>query len=120
MKRYEKSEKISDLLKHAISNALLFELEVEELKWITITSVKMNKDNTIAEVFYLTVEPNIKREEAENLLKENLFRLKKYLSSKLRLKKFPELIFKYDEVEEKARRIEEIIEKIPKKENGNG
>lgn len=114
MRKFPKTDKVSDLLKHAISNSFLFELEIEKLRWITITGVSVNKDLKIANVFYTALETAISKEEAQKLLDENVPKIKKYLSKNLRLKKIPDLIFKFDDVEEKAARIEEILSTIPK------
>lgn len=114
MRKFPKTEKVSDLLKHAISNSFLFELEIEKLRWITITAVNVNKDLKMADVYYTVVESAIGREEAQKLLDENVPRIKKYLSQNLRLRKIPDITFKFDDVEEKAQRIEKILSEIPK------
>jgi ribosome-binding factor A len=114
MRKFPKTEKVSDLLRHAISNSFLFELEIEKLRWITITAVNVNKDLKMAVVYYTVVESAIGREEAQKLLDENVPRIKKYLSSNLRLRRIPDLSFKFDDVEEKAQRIEKILNEIPK------
>ncbi|MCX7831245.1 MAG: ribosome-binding factor A [Acidobacteria bacterium] len=77
MRKFSKTEKVSDLLKHAISNALLFELEVEKLRWVTITCVNVNKDLQIADVFFTVVESAISRDEAQKILDENVPKIKK-------------------------------------------
>lgn len=114
MRKFPKTEKVSDLLRHAISNSFLFELEIEKLRWITVTAVNVNRDLKTADVFYTVVESVIGREEAQKLLDENVSKIKKYLSKNLRLRKIPELSFKFDDVEEKAQRIEKILNEIPK------
>lgn len=119
MRKFPKTDKVSDLLKHAISNAFLFELEIEKLKWITITGVTVNKDLKMAVVYYTALEPAIGKEEAQTLLDENVPRIKKYLSKNLRLRKIPDLEFKFDDVEEKAARIENLLSEISR-DRGDG
>ena len=68
MRRFSKTDKISDLLRHAVSNALLFELQVEKLKWISITDVKVNRDVKIADIYYTVIESQVSREEAAALI----------------------------------------------------
>ena len=114
MRRFAKTDKVADLLQHAISNAILFELEEEKLRWVAITLVRVNKDIKIAEVFYSVIEQKTNREEIEELLEKNLYKIKKYLSSNLRLRQIPELKFIYDDTEEKASKIEKILDEIKK------
>lgn len=112
MRRFQKSEKIADLLKHSISNALLFEVEEEKLRWVSITAVKVNKDAKIAETYYAVVKGKISVEEASELISKNLYKIRRYISENLRLKQLPEIKFIYDDTEEKAERIEKILEDI--------
>ncbi len=119
MRRFAKTDKIADLLQHAISNAIFFELEEEKLKWVAITDVRVNKDITIAEVFYSVIEQKTDREEIKILLEKNLYKIKRYLSSNLRLRQIPEIKFIYDDTEEKASKIEKILDEI-KKGSGDG
>lgn len=114
MRRFSKTDKISDLLRHAISNALLFELHVEKLKWISVTEVRVNRDAKIADVFYTVIESQVGKEEAADLLAEHLNELKKYLAGNLRLRQLPVLRFKPDDVEEKAQEIEKLLLQISK------
>lgn len=114
MRKFAKTDKVSDLLKHAISNAFIFELEIEKLRWVVITGVNVVKDLKNAEVFFTVVEPEITKDEAQKLLDENAPRIKKYLAENLRLRKIPELFFKFDDVEEKAQRIEKILSEFSK------
>jgi len=114
MRRFSKTDKISDLLRHAISNALLFEVQEEKLKWISVTEVKVNRDVKIADVYYTVIESQVTKEEAAKLLEKNLHGLKRYLAHNLRLRQLPVLRFKIDDVEEKAREIENLLQQIAK------
>lgn len=114
MRRFAKSDKIADLLRHAISNAFLFELQEEKLKWISITEVKVSRDAKTAEVFYTVLEAKVSKEEATSLIQSHMGGLKRYVAGNLRLRQMPDLRFKYDDVEEKARKIETILMEIAK------
>ena len=52
MRRFAKTDKVGDLVRHAISNALMREMEEPRLRWITVTEVKMSRDLAVARVFY--------------------------------------------------------------------
>lgn len=118
MRRFAKSDKVADLLRHGISNALLKEVEDERLRWISVTEVGVNKDLSVARVFFTVVSPHLDREGAERALEENLKALKGYLASHLRLRQLPELRFQYDETADSAQRIEDLLRSLKPKEEG--
>lgn len=119
MRRFAKSDKVADLLKHAISNALLTELGDERLKWITVNAVDLNRDISLAKIFYTVLEPALGKEQAAAALKENMKPLRYFLASKLRLRQLPDLHFIFDETVERARRIEDLLEQA-RSEGGDG
>jgi len=109
MRRYSKRDKVSDLLRHAISNALLTELEDERLKWLSVTEVRLSGDLAHGRVFYSILPGTSSREEAEEALEENMGSLRRYLGRNLRLKRLPALTFTYDETLDRAERIESLL-----------
>lgn len=120
MRRFSKRDKVADLLHHAISNAFFMELEDSDLRWVTITEIRLNKDLSVARIFYSVVDQKLHRDRATEALEKNRWRLKGYLGKHLRLKQVPELRFTYDETVDKAARIEELIRSIHEEDNGTG
>lgn len=118
MRRFAKSDKVADLLRHGISNAFLREVEDERLRWISVTEVSVNRDLSVAKVFYTVVSPNLDRKGAEAALEENRKALKGYLAGNLRLRQLPELRFQYDETADSAQRIEELLRSLKPGERG--
>ena len=112
MRRFSKRDKVADLLKHAISNALLTKLEDERLRWITITGVQLSRDLSHAQIFYTFLEQQVDENGAKAALAGSSRELKKFLSENLRLRQFPELRFQFDEVEDRARRIDFLLGSI--------
>lgn len=118
MRRFAKSDKVADLLKHAISNTLLTRLGDERLRWIAVVEVRLTADLRHARVFYSVLDPPLSKEDAETALAENLKELRRYVAEHLRLRSAPELRFEFDESGERARRIEGILDDIRKEEHG--
>ncbi len=114
MRKYKKSDKVADLLKHAVSNALLTHMEDERLRWVNVTDVHLTRDLAHAKIFYTVMEPALSREKAEEALEEILPRLRHYLSKNLRLRRLPELRMLYDETQDHANRIEELLDSVRK------
>jgi len=112
MRRFAKTDKVADLLHHAISNAFLQELEDPALRWITITEVVLSKDLSVAKVFYSVVEPNLTKEKAKRALEDSLKPLRAYLGRNLHLRQTPELRFQFDETQESAQHIEDLLREL--------
>jgi ribosome-binding factor A len=118
MRKFAKSDKVADLIKHAISNALLTQVEDERLRWISVVEVRISADFSHAKVFYSVMEPPLTREEAEACLRENHREIRKYVAGNLRLRQVPELRFQFDDTQDRARRIEDILDEIRKEDHG--
>ncbi len=117
MRRFAKTDKVGDLVRHAISNALMREMEEPLLRWVTITEVQMSRDLSVARVFYSVLDSELPKKDAAALLKENARKLRSYLGRNLHLKQAPELRFVFDEAEERARHIEDLIASIHKEDD---
>jgi ribosome-binding factor A len=118
MRKFAKSDKVADLIKHAISNALLTQVEDGRLRWISVVEVRISADFSHAKVFYSVMEPQLTREDAEVCLRENIREIRKYVAGNLRLRQVPELRFQFDDTQDRARRIEDILEEIRKEDHG--
>ena len=112
MRRFAKSDKVADLLRHGISNALLTALGDERLKWITVNTVDLTRDLSLAKVYYTVLEPALGREQAAQALEENLPALRRHLAAGLRLRQLPEIQMLFDETAERARRIEDLLQQV--------
>lgn len=120
MRRFAKTDKVADLLHHAISNAFLQELDDPALKWVTITEVTLSKDLSVARVFYTVTEPNVTREKAKKAIEECMRRLRAYLGRNLHLRQTPELRFQFDETLESAQHIEDLLRSLHGDDRGGG
>lgn len=114
MRRFAKTDKVGDLVRHAISNALMREMEEPCLRWITVTEVKMSRDLAVARVFYSVLDSELSKKDAAAALQEISKKLRSYLGKNLHLKQAPELRFEFDEAQERARHIEDLIASIHK------
>ena len=114
MRRFAKTDKVADLLHHAVSNAFLRELQDDNLRWITITEVRLSRDFSVAKLYYSVLEQQLSREDAKKALEACIKPLRAYLGKNLRLKQTPELRFYFDETLDSARHIEDLIESLHK------
>lgn len=111
-----RQERLADLLKRRISEAILQEVQDPRIGFVTITGVNLSGDLRIAQV-YVSVLGDEKRaletlqalQHARRFLERTMFRT-------LGLKMPVELRFRFDETLERAARIEELMRTIKENE----
>ena len=102
----------SDILKY-LSNILLTETRDELLKTVTLTEVEVNKDLSLAKVYFTSIS-DLEHQTCEKELNEAAPFLRGKLAKVLEVRNIPELRFIYDETIEYATKIERIISNIHK------
>lgn len=106
-----KIERIGSQLVKEISYILATEVKDSDIKFVTVTDVKVTNDLSFAKV-YFTVLDNNKKEETLEALKNASGFIRKMLADRIEIRHIPELEFIYDESIEYGNKIEHIIEKI--------
>ena len=106
-----KLERISsDILKY-LSNIILTETRDEIMKSITLTSVTVNKDLSVAKVYFTSIIDMNHRDIEKEMNEASPF-LRGKLAKYLEVRNIPKLRFIYDETIEYATKIEKIIDSI--------
>jgi ribosome-binding factor A len=107
-----RSEKVSEEIKHRISDVLTKDLAELKLGLVTVTKVFTSNDLKTAKI-YLSFMGN-KEPAAECIDKINYRKklIRMHLSSRIYLKSMPELFFYYDDTSEYVSRIDELIKEI--------
>lgn len=100
----------SDIIKY-LSNILLTETRDELMKTVTLTEVEVNKDLSIAKVYFTSISELTHREIEKEMNEASPF-LRGKLAKVLEIRNIPELKFIYDDTIEYATKIERIINKI--------
>ncbi|MBR3199224.1 MAG: 30S ribosome-binding factor RbfA [Bacilli bacterium] len=110
-----KIERISDALIEQISYIIAKEVKHKDVNFVTITDVKVSNDLGFAKV-YFTVLDESKKEVTLKALKEASGFIRHELRDRVEIRQIPELSFVYDDTIKEAQKIENIIDKIHKKE----
>ena len=84
------------------------------LSEVIINEVKVNKDISTARIYFNILNSKNNKKHYEQLLKKATGFIKKEISHQLKLKKIPDLIFKYDTKEQKALHLNDLINKAIK------
>ena len=106
-----KTERISDALIEQISYIIANEVKNGNIKFVTITDVKVSSDLSYAKV-YFTVLDESKINSTTKALKEASGFIRHELRDRVDIRQIPELEFVYDESIKNAQKIEDIIDKL--------
>ena len=103
-------EKVNELIKQEVGKIILSEINFSTDIMVTVMRAEVSKDLRYADVF-ISVLPFEKKEEAEEILKENIYFIQKILNKKLFMKPLPRIKFKIDDTGEYVGKIDELIKK---------
>lgn len=118
MKSFERSERVSGLIKKILSDLLRKVIKDPRLKTITITGVKTSADLRIARIYYITSDNKNCKEAAAEGFKNALGYIKRILAGELGLRYMPELRFYYDESFDYGSHIDALLQSL-RTENGS-
>ena len=110
-----KIERIASMLEKEISYILMTEVKDPDIKFVTVTNVKLASDLGYAKV-YVTVLDQNKKDETLRSLKAARGFIRRELANRVEIRHIPELDFVYDESIEYGKKIEDILEEIHKDE----
>lgn len=121
-KEFSRVARVADLIQKELSNHILNkEIADSRLKFLTITSVKVSRDLSYANILFtqLDVENSTdkqqRRELAVKLLRKAAHRLRYALAQRLQLHKVPSLRFFYDNFMEESDRLHNLIDNVIEK-----
>ncbi len=105
-----KIDRLNNQFVEEISIILHNEVKNKDVKFVTITDVKITNDLSFAKVYFTSLTG--KKEDLEKSLNKVSGFIRTSLCNKIKIRKMPELHFVYDESIEYGKKIEGIIERI--------
>jgi len=103
-------EKLNSLIRNELARIFHEDVKNPLFEKVTITCVRVTADLSFAAVFYSTFEGDAKGLEKSLNMSSSFFR--NILKKRLRIKKIPEIRFKYDESIEYGEHIEMLLKEI--------
>ncbi len=91
-----RATRLGDLILRELSTMLVEEVQDPRLEFVTLSSIRMNVDMTVAEVFYTCGVGSDKDEAATALRKAGGF-MRSQLGRRIKVRAVPELRFMYDD-----------------------
>ena len=110
-----RAEKVSDLLKKEISLIITNEIKDPRLQNINITAVKVSDDIGIATVFYSIIGESIHKADSkidDRILKKFSGMIRSNLAKKIKIRRIPKIIFRFDESIEYSENIEKLLRNL--------
>ena len=107
-----KTQRIANVLLKEISDILQNEVYDEDIKFVTLTSVKVDTDLSLAQIYCTVFDVNKKDKCLHDLNAAKGFIKTELAKRKLEIRRIPYLRFIYYESIEYGNKIEKIIEKI--------
>lgn len=106
--RYPRTARVSELIREIVAEALT-DLDDERLELIAVTQVVVDRELHQAVVYYDSLRGPEADAEIDAALAEHRVKLQAAIGRQTRLKRTPHLVFRADDVERGAERIEGII-----------
>ncbi len=108
-----KQNRLDQEVKKIISETLITEIKDPRLSgMITVTGVKVTRDYSFATVYITAYDGDL--DEVMLALNKSKGVFKRAIASQMKIRKIPELIFKYDDSFENGMHIEELLNSLNK------
>jgi ribosome-binding factor A len=109
-------EELADILQRAVADP--------RLKLVTITGVEVDRELSYATIYVTSSQAADRMEDVLAGLESARGFLRSQLATRIQLRSFPQLRFRWDDTQVKATRIEELLEQIkrerePEADDGN-
>ena len=107
-------QRVEKIIERELASIIFSEVHNELIKFVSITKVALNKDMSVAMVWYTVLGNDGEIEATKKALEQAKGFLRSELAHRLDLRKTPELRFKYDESLADGNHISEVIENLKK------
>lgn len=111
---YQRSDRVGDLLVKLISELLREEIRDPRVATITLTGARVSKDLRHARIYFNVLGGAADRQEVLAGLRSAAGFIRSKVARDLGLRYVPTLEFFYDETEDEAQRIEELLRQVKK------
>ena len=120
MAQGSRPDRVAEEIRQELSTALLQEVHDPGIGLVTITRVKMTPDLQLARVYYTLLGDEQARVQTRKALERATPFLRRYVGSRVRLRRVPELRFEFDRSVEQQDRIEQILLDLQRERESRG
>ena len=107
---YQRSDRVADLLLEVVSQLLVREVNDPRIGPVTLTAAEVSKDLRHAKIYFSLLTGSERKADVVAGLKSATGFIRGRIGKELKLRSVPTLEFIYDETEDRARRIEDLLQ----------
>jgi len=111
---------LEETMRRILAEELANGIDDPRVGFVTISEVRLNRDRTIAEVYYTVLGEEEERATSLAGLKRARGYLRHVVGENVRMRQVPELRFKYDESLDRSFRVDQILDRMKKGEGDSG
>jgi ribosome-binding factor A len=109
---YQRSDRVGDLLIELIAELLRREIRDPRVRAVTLTGAKVSKDLRHARIYFNLLGGSDGREAVSAGLKSAAGFIRSRIGKQLKLKFIPTIEFAYDQTEDEAQRIHDLLRQV--------
>lgn len=109
---YQRSDRVGDLLRQLLAELLRKDIGDPRVQAVTLTAVKVSKDLRHARIYFNLLGGSHRSAEALAGLKSATGFIRTRVGKQLKLRFVPAIEFTYDETEDEAQRIDELLKQV--------
>lgn len=106
--------RLESTLQRALSEIFMRDIKDKSIGFITITEVRLTRDLSYLTVYYTILGKDTKKEAAKKAIDRSKAFIRTTLAHKVKMRKSPSLVFKYDESLDYGNRIEQGLKSLHK------
>lgn len=111
---YKRSDRVGDLLLELVSQLLAKEVNDPRIGSVTLTGAEVSKDLRQARIYFNLLGEERKKEEVLSGLKSATGFIRAKVAKELKLRLVPTIEFIYDDTQDHARRIDDLLQQVKK------
>ena len=104
--------RLESTLQRALSEIFMRDIKDKSIGFITITEVRLTRDLSYLTVYYTILGQDTKKEAAKKAIDRSKAFIRTTLAHKVKMRKSPNLVFKYDESLDYGNRIEQGLKAL--------
>lgn len=112
MSKVSRTDRLGDQIRQELTELLARHVKDPGIGFLTLTHVRLTADLQLARVYYTALGDDAARKATARALERARPFLRRQLAGRLRLRRVPELEFRYDESIERQDRIERILQEL--------
>lgn len=109
---YQRSDRVGDLILEVVAELLRKDIRDPRVQAVTLTAVKVSKDLRHARVYFNLLGGQRDCDEVLAGLKSATGFIRSKVGKQLKLRFVPDLEFTYDETEDEAQRIDQLLKQV--------